>query len=69
MWFHGDTFNVVQQGGKLHNDRVVKTKKKTKNQSESPRVKKKARAFNALMRRLEHVRPSGPYTRDEMNER
>jgi hypothetical protein len=26
-------------------------------------------AFNALMRRLRHVRSSGPYTRDEMNER
>jgi hypothetical protein len=26
-------------------------------------------AFDALMRRLKHVRTSGPYTRDEMNER
>ena len=26
-------------------------------------------AFDALMRRLKHVRSSGPYTRDEMNER
>jgi hypothetical protein len=25
--------------------------------------------INALMRRLRHVRSSGPYTRDEMNER
>jgi hypothetical protein len=28
-----------------------------------------AAAFDALMRRLQHVRSSGPYTRDEMNER
>lgn len=27
------------------------------------------RAVDALMRRLRHVRSSGPYTRDEMNER
>lgn len=26
-------------------------------------------AVDALMRRLKHVRSSGPYTRDEMNER
>ena len=26
-------------------------------------------AVDALMRRLRHVRSSGPYTRDEMNER
>jgi hypothetical protein len=26
-------------------------------------------AFEALMRRLRHVRATGPYTRDEMNER
>jgi hypothetical protein len=26
-------------------------------------------AFDALMRRLRHVRTAGPYTRDEMNER
>jgi hypothetical protein len=26
-------------------------------------------AVEALMRRLKHVRSSGPYTRDEMNER
>jgi hypothetical protein len=26
-------------------------------------------AFDALMRRLKHVRSDGPYTRDEMNER
>jgi hypothetical protein len=26
-------------------------------------------AIDALMRRLRHVRSSGPYTRDEMNER
>ena len=26
-------------------------------------------AVHALMRRLRHVRSSGPYTRDEMNER
>lgn len=26
-------------------------------------------AYDALMRRLKHVRSSGPYTRDEMNER
>jgi hypothetical protein len=25
--------------------------------------------INALMRRLRHVKSSGPYTRDEMNER
>ena len=28
-----------------------------------------AAAFDALMRRLRHVRTAGPYTRDEMNER
>jgi len=33
------------------------------------RVKKKALAINALMRSLKHVSSSGPYTRDEMNER
>jgi hypothetical protein len=32
-------------------------------------VNKKAPAINALMRSLKHVRSSGPYTRDEMNER
>jgi hypothetical protein len=26
-------------------------------------------AFESLMRRLRHVKSSGPYTRDEMNER
>lgn len=26
-------------------------------------------AVDALMRRLQHVKSSGPYTRDEMNER
>lgn len=26
-------------------------------------------AVDALMRRLQHVRSSGPYTRDEMNQR
>jgi hypothetical protein len=33
------------------------------------RVKKKALAINALMRSLQHVKSSRPYTRDEMNER
>ena len=33
------------------------------------RVNKKALTINALMRSLKHVRSSGPYTRDEMNER
>jgi hypothetical protein len=33
------------------------------------RVNKKAPAINALMRSLRHVESSGPYTRDEMNER
>jgi hypothetical protein len=28
-----------------------------------------ALAFNTLMRSLKHVKSSGPYTRDEMNER
>ncbi|MFL6442378.1 MAG: hypothetical protein ACJ713_01080 [Candidatus Sulfotelmatobacter sp.] len=28
-----------------------------------------AAALDALMRRLQHVKSSGPYTRDEMNER
>ena len=28
-----------------------------------------AAAVDALMRRLKHVQSSGPYTRDEMNER
>ncbi len=32
-------------------------------------VNKKAQAINALMRSLKHVKSSGPYTRDEMNER
>ncbi len=27
------------------------------------------REFDALMRRLRHIRSGGPYTRDEMNER
>jgi len=26
-------------------------------------------AIDSLMRRLQHIRSSGPYTRDEMNER
>jgi hypothetical protein len=30
---------------------------------------KKAPTFSALMRRLKHVKSSGPYTRDEMNAR
>ncbi len=34
-----------------------------------PRVNKKAPTISALMRRLKHVKSSGPYTRDEMNER
>jgi hypothetical protein len=29
----------------------------------------RAKEFDALMDRLKHVRSSGPYTRDEMNER
>jgi hypothetical protein len=33
------------------------------------RVKKKALAISALMRTLKHIKSSGPYTRDEMNER
>lgn len=33
------------------------------------RVNKKAPTFSALMRSLKHVKSSGPYTRDEMNER
>jgi hypothetical protein len=33
------------------------------------RVTKKAAAIDALMRSLKHVKSSGPYTRDEMNER
>jgi hypothetical protein len=32
-------------------------------------VNKKAPAIDALMRTLKHVKSSGPYTRDEMNER
>jgi hypothetical protein len=35
----------------------------------SLRVNKKAPTFSALMRSLKHVKSSGPYTRDEMNER
>jgi hypothetical protein len=31
-------------------------------------VNKKARTISALMRSLKHVKSSGPYTRDEMNE-
>jgi len=27
------------------------------------------RAYDALMRRLSHIRATGPYTRDELNER
>ena len=33
------------------------------------RVNKKAPEINALMRSLKHVKSTGPYTRDEMNER
>jgi hypothetical protein len=33
------------------------------------RVCKKSTTIAALMRRLKHVKSSGPYTRDEMNER
>jgi hypothetical protein len=33
------------------------------------RVNEKAAAIDTLMRSLKHVRSSGPYTRDEMNER
>jgi hypothetical protein len=33
------------------------------------RVNKKGPAFDALMRSLKHVKSSGPYTRDELNER
>ena len=33
------------------------------------RVNKKAPTINALMRSLKHVKSSGPYTRDETNER
>ena len=33
------------------------------------RVGKKTFAINALMRRLKHVKSSGPYTRGVMNER
>jgi hypothetical protein len=32
-------------------------------------VKKTALAINVLMRSLRNVKSSGPYTRDEMNER
>ena len=49
---------------------MMKIKKKTGNQTVSRlRVNKKAPAFKALMRRLKDVTSSGPYTRDEMNER
>jgi hypothetical protein len=33
------------------------------------RANKKVAEINALMRSLKHVKSSGPYTRDEMNER
>jgi len=33
------------------------------------RINKRASAINALMRSLKHVKSTGPYTRDEMNER
>jgi len=33
------------------------------------RINKKAPTISALMRSLRHVKSSGPYTRDEMNER
>ena len=33
------------------------------------RTNKKAPTISALMRSLKHVKSSGPYTRDEMNER
>jgi hypothetical protein len=50
---------------------VAKTNKKTKKQSVSKvlREGKYAAAFDALMRSLKHVKSSGPYTPDEMNER
>ncbi len=33
------------------------------------RANKKAPTISALMRSLKHLKSSGPYTRDEMNER
>ena len=33
------------------------------------RINKKAPTISALMRSLKHMKSSGPYTRDEMNER
>ena len=33
------------------------------------RANRKGLAIKALMRKLNHVKSSGPYTRDEMNER
>jgi hypothetical protein len=33
------------------------------------REDKRTLAFDSLMRSLKHVKSSGPYTRDEMNER
>ena len=46
----------------------IAMRKKAKVRSVSD-VNKKAPMISALMRRLKHVKSSGPYTRDEMNER
>jgi len=50
---------------------VAKTNQKIKELPPSKvlRDDKRAPTFDALMRSLKHVRSSGPYTRDEMNER
>jgi predicted transcriptional regulator len=44
------------------------TKALAEERSRLLRVNKKAPTISALMRSLKHVKSSGPYTRDEMNE-
>jgi hypothetical protein len=49
---------------------VARTNKKVEKRSASKVLReKRALAFDALMRSLKHVKSSGSYTRDEMNER
>jgi hypothetical protein len=50
---------------------VARTNKKVKKRPASKvlREERRALSFDALMRRLKHVKSSGPHTRDEMNKR
>ncbi|MFZ0817589.1 MAG: hypothetical protein WAM78_18835 [Candidatus Sulfotelmatobacter sp.] len=58
---------------RLLSDRIEDYAEMTKAQAEElsqlRRVNKKAPAISALMHSWKHVKSSGPYSRDEMNER